>query len=474
MGESTALPLDGARGWWCAIRPVVTAAPARLYVPSVLPHFEEIKQSPGRFKVNRGGRRTGKTTGGLNCAVIGHGPRVNGVRMYKGIGHGLDVIWLAPDYPQGTALWEQEVMPRFAGVPGVEINREERFVRLPGAGALQLRSELNVDGIRGRGKNLAGVIIDEPAKMDLAYAWKRVIRPTLSDNRGWCMMLGTTHLGSYFNQLCEEVAAGKRSADWAVFHRRTRDHAPFPAEEIASLYAEYPPGSSEAAEELDAELLRERGEVFRREWFWRYRKATAQGMEVERTADGGFEFVPFVEVRLYCDLAASLKQSADYTVIRAVGVSPLIGAAAATKDRPAQRGVRYLGVLENVRARLEGPEQLNAITRMAETWRPSRVKVESVAYQLTAVQHLRARGVMQVDELKPDRDKRARSIPGAAAMARREIFWPGDAVAPWMAGLVDEHIRFTGDPKKDAHDDDVDVTGYMGLDLATTSRPFVY
>jgi predicted phage terminase large subunit-like protein len=457
-------------------------APAIIYVPKLLAHQQEVKNDKRRFKVWRAGRRVGKTRGAFNCAVIGHGPRrADGRRLYPGIGHGLDVTWLAPDFPQSQTIWLEEIVPRFMGVPGVEINHQDRTATLPrsmGGGVLEIRSDKNVDGIKGKGKRLGGIIIDESKDIDLEYAWRRVIRPVLLDNGGWAIIVGTTHLGSYFNQICEDIRDEKRSAKWwAMFHHRTRDFAPFPAQDIADLYAEYPPGSSEAAEELDAELLRERGEVFRREWFYRYSKANAQGMTVRLTDDGPEEFVPFVEVRLYADLAASLKDSADFTVMRAVGVSPVMGArpaVPATRDTPAQpaiAGRRYMGVLENVKARLEGPEQINQLERMGLTWRVSRAKLESVAYQLTAVQHLRARGTLHVDELKADRDKRARSIPGAAMMARREMFWPPDNQAPWMPGLIEEHVRFTGDPKKDEHDDDVDVTGYMAIDVVTVSRP---
>ena len=235
---------------------------ATLYLPAPLPHQQPVLDHPSKRKAWRAGRRTGKTRAALLAGVDGHGPRVNGVPALRGVLQGGDVLWLSPDYPQSAAIWREEILPRFDGLPGVEVSRSDRRVAVQGLGSLELRSAEAIDGVRGR--RFDGVIVDEAAFLDLEMALGGVIMPTLVDRDGWLMVIGSPNGGhdgnamkrvpSFFNLLCEEVDRGQRPT-WAAWHNRTEDNATLSRDVIAALRAEYPEGSLTAQQELDALLV---------------------------------------------------------------------------------------------------------------------------------------------------------------------------------------------------------------------------
>lgn len=237
-----------------------------ILIPAPLLHQIPIVESAARFKVVRAGRRGGKTVLAEGCAVVGHGPEIGGEPLHKGIVHDLDVVWVARDYTQAGIMWHEFIRPRFKGVPGVRVNEGDRTVTLGGAGTLFVISAENIASARGMGKRLAGMIIEEAAWLDLQTALRDVIMPALMDNEGWLILISTTNAGpdgnqlketpSYFNRICEEIRAGERSAEWAEFHFTADDNPKISARALASLVAEYPPGSPSLDQEVYAKLLR--------------------------------------------------------------------------------------------------------------------------------------------------------------------------------------------------------------------------
>lgn len=240
---------------------------------SLLPHQQTIASHPARFKVVRAGRRFGKDRLGLRAAILGHGdpdhPR-------SGLVHGRDIVWLAPDYPQARSIWDEEIRPRFDNVPGTQLNNSEMTLRLIGKGNLYVRSAESIEGIRGLGARLGGVVINEAAHLDLQYAWRAVLRPALVDNRGWALIMSTTNIGvdgnveqrtpSYFNTLCRDIESGKRTGDWAQFTGTAHDNPILPPEEIQELIEEYPPDSVALQQEVYAKLLESGNAVAFPEW----------------------------------------------------------------------------------------------------------------------------------------------------------------------------------------------------------------
>lgn len=230
----------------------------------------EVLLSPARFKVLRVGRRGSKTVCADIMCVAGHGPITNGVPKWKGIAQGLDVIWLAPDNTQNEMLWHNTVEKRYRNIhPGVKVDATKRYVSFNalGGGTLWYRSMENLRAARGAGAGLGGVVVEEAAWIDLENALRDVIIPALTDEEGWLALISTTNAGpdgnalkrtpSYFNLICEEITAGKRSADWVHFHWTARDNPAISERAFNDLCAEYPDKTDpKYLQEVEAALLR--------------------------------------------------------------------------------------------------------------------------------------------------------------------------------------------------------------------------
>ena len=220
------------------------------------------------------GRRGMKTRFAFMAAMLGHGPgHEEGTPAMGGVLSGGDVVWIAQDYPNLlTVLWREEIVPRMEHLPYVKLRQSPTHdVEIVGLGALLLRSgdRKAIQGIRGIGKRLKGVIIDEAAWLDLRGALQDVILLALADNGGWLIIMSTTNAGadggyddtgkpqipSYFNLLCKEIMAGKRSKEWALFEGTAFDNPELSQQAIHELIAEYPPGSPKLDQEVYAKLL---------------------------------------------------------------------------------------------------------------------------------------------------------------------------------------------------------------------------
>lgn len=400
---------------------------------TLLPHQTRALWTPGRWKLIVCGRRWGKTLAALHALLYGHGAN----REYRGVLQGDDGVWIAPDFAQARAVW-RTLMRYFRGIPGIEITKNDWTLTFPNGATLEVRSAENIDSVRGR--KFGGAVIEEAAYLDFEYAFGSVLRPALTDLKGWCIVISTPKVGSAFNALCASTV-GQQNGMWTYFTGPTRENSALDPEEIESLYASYPPGSTDLRQELEAELIQDHGELFDLSMANYYDSATLDGAMISGV------LAPFVERRVYVDLAASLRQSGDYTVLLIVGLT------ARTAGR------RRAAVLDVVRKRLEGPDQVSMIKEAAAAYVPSVVKVEAVGYALTMVQSLKRELKTKVEPLRPDKDKRSRAIPAAAALARGDILLPKSA--RWMPEFLAELVAFP----HGRHDDQVDALAYAAADL---------
>lgn len=469
-----------------------TIAPAELagrsptviiQIPAPRPLQRPILDHPARFKGIRAGRRVGKTRLEFIAAVRGHGPMIeiepatydeNGVitappkfrRKYKGMVHGADICWVAPDYGQADAIWEEEILPRFEGKPGVTISEKHRLVgfgRFLGKdrkgepiyqGSLRLRSAENINSVRG--KKFDGIIVDEAAFLKFFHAWRRVLRPTLIDRKGWAIIASTTDIGSDFNSLMVSIEGKKRGPSWHSWHLRTFDNPYIDEEERRELAIEYVAGSAEEQQELGAELLETLGTLFRAEFFRHYDAVTREAVWI-----GNLRYT-FQYLVMTVDLASSLKQTADYTTFTIAGVCWPID------------GIQRVAIIEVHNLRLEGPAQIDAMEELAKRWRPAYIDIEKVQYQATAVQHLepRLRGMgLVVTGVPVSKDKRTRAVPAAGAMSRGEWYFPPmfDPItgkgAVWMPDAKAQLLKFPngkdGSKFVEDHDDIVDTLSLL-------------
>ena len=178
------------------------------------------------------------------------------------------------------------------------------------------------------------------------------------------------------------------------------------------------------------------GGMFKREFF-RYHQPVGSEGHIVLLDDGRVMDTSKLRRFLTVDLAASTKTSADFTVVAAWAITP----------------AREVILLDLVRKRLEGPDQPEMITSMADKHKVSQILVESTGYQLTMVQGLRRQG-RPVRELKADKDKVSRALVAAARVEGGGVFFP--RLAPWLDDFETELVLFPNA----AHDDQVDPLAY--------------
>lgn len=96
--------------------------------------------------------------------------------------------YIAPLYKQAKEIaWDY--LKEFARpIPGVKFNESELRADFPNGGRIKLYGADNPDALRGI--YLDGVVMDEFAQM-APKTWREVIRPALSDRKGYAIFIGT-------------------------------------------------------------------------------------------------------------------------------------------------------------------------------------------------------------------------------------------------------------------------------------------
>lgn len=115
--------------------------------------------------------------------------------------------YIGPYYSQTKAVaWDY--MKQFTHViPGVAINESELRVDFPNGARVRLFGAENFNALRGL--YLDGVVLDEYADMD-PRVWPEVIRPALSDRKGWAVFIGTPKGRNGFY----DIWAGNAETGW--------------------------------------------------------------------------------------------------------------------------------------------------------------------------------------------------------------------------------------------------------------------
>lgn len=176
-------------------------------------------------------------------------------------------------------------------------------------------------------------------------------------------------------------------------------------------------------------------------------------------AEGKTVKVSECERFITCDPAASAKKTADYTVAGVWLRTPW----------------NDLVMLDALRFQAALPDIVPRIVGLADKWNVSGVWVEVVAanngvFELLKVTHLPVR---RLDTLGLDKLVRATTAINYAAEGR--IWLPAAGVRPGMPldEIESELYRFTGDDKKDDHDDAVDMVSYACRVVAGGKKTFL-
>jgi len=125
--------------------------------------------------------------------------------------------YVAPFYAQAKDVVWTYLKQYTTNIPGAAVNETELRVDLPNGARVRLYGADNPD--RMRGVYLDGVILDEFADMD-PRAWSEVLRPALSDRKGWAVFIGTPKGKNTFYEVYNSAV---KAADWFALRLRASE-----------------------------------------------------------------------------------------------------------------------------------------------------------------------------------------------------------------------------------------------------------
>lgn len=126
--------------------------------------------------------------------------------------------YVAPLLGQAKSVAWDYVKHYCAPIPGVQFNESELRADLPNGGRVRLFGADNYDALRGM--YFDGVILDEFGDMD-PRAWTEVIRPQLSDRKGWAAFAGTPRGKNKFYDIRNDAKAAKEG--WALWELKASE-----------------------------------------------------------------------------------------------------------------------------------------------------------------------------------------------------------------------------------------------------------
>lgn len=362
--------------------------------------------SDAKYRLFVGGVGSGKTRAG--CVEV--------LRMPAGS----TGMVLAPTYPmlRDATLRTFLALVERAGILE-SFNKSELIVTLTDKKTVLFRSADNPDRLRG--PNLGWFWADEAALMD-RDVWL-IMLGRLREHPGLAWVT-TTPRG--FNWLHDVFTTS--GGDHAIVRSSSRDNTFLPADFVASLEQAYT--SEFARQEIEGEFTEPAGAVFKRGWF-----------TVVEHAPPNMQWVR------YWDLAASTKESADFTASAAVAL--------------ADDGTLY--IRDMIRDRLEWPDAKTVIMQSMQSEPGVIHGIEEALHGLAAVQDLRReRSIAHVTlrGIRVDKDKVSRALPWAARAEQGKVVLVRGS---WVESFLAEVCAFPLAP----HDDQVDTISGGNAMLAT-------
>lgn len=164
------------------------------YIPRELQQQEHERLK--RFNVLVWHRRKGKTVFAINEQID---------QALRCALHNPIYAYIAPTYKQAKMVAWEYYLDYTRMIPGVEVNKSELSVTIPRPATndkikFMLLGAESPDALRGI--YLDGVILDEYAQQD-PIIWGQIIRPALSDRKGWAIFIGTPKGMNHFHKIYE-------------------------------------------------------------------------------------------------------------------------------------------------------------------------------------------------------------------------------------------------------------------------------
>lgn len=158
--------------------------------------------------------------------------------------------YIAPTREQAKDIAWAYLKSFTSQIPGIETNETELKITFPDGMTIRLYSGDNYE--RMRGLYFDGVIIDEPEDID-PLAWPSVIRPCLSDYKGWAIWIGTRkgNLGHW--QRYEKALKDPR---WYAMALKASESGIIPQEELEEMKMDTHPDIYAQEMELESRISR--------------------------------------------------------------------------------------------------------------------------------------------------------------------------------------------------------------------------
>jgi hypothetical protein len=165
---------------------------------AVRSQFLPLHNRDTRWFIGVAHRRAGKTVSAINELIMGalkcKLPNPRFAYVAPQLNQAKDIAW--------TYLKE------YTAFLSPKINESELWVELPGGARIRIYGADNPDRLRGI--YLDGVVPDEFGDMD-PTVWTQVLRPALSDRKGWAAFIGTPKGKNTFHRLWTEA---EDNPDW--------------------------------------------------------------------------------------------------------------------------------------------------------------------------------------------------------------------------------------------------------------------
>lgn len=180
--------------------------------------FKPLHTRKTRWFIGVAHRRAGKTVANINELIMGATKcRLNNPRF----------AYIAPQLNQAKDIAWTYLKEYTAFIPGMKINESELWVEFPGGARIRIYGADNPDRLRGI--YLDGAVLDEFGDMDPTI-WTQVIRPALSDRKGWACFIGTPKGKNTFHKLW---VAADDDEDWTQLLLRASETGLLDQKELA-------------------------------------------------------------------------------------------------------------------------------------------------------------------------------------------------------------------------------------------------
>ena len=230
----------------------------------------QIFHSKKRFKIVAAGRRFGKSY--LSAWLL----LINAIQSES-----KDVFYVAPTFQQAKdIMW---AMLKDLGKDLIAQAHENTAVlTLINGRKIYLKGSDRPDTLRGVG--LSFLVLDEYASMK-PVVWEQILRPTLADVKGECVMIGTPAGKNHFYDIYNDAL---EDDEWDAFQFNSTDNPFLPPEEIEA--ARKTMSSMAFRQEFEASFETGSGGIFQEEWF-KTEEEPEEGNYVIAIDPAGFEAI---------------------------------------------------------------------------------------------------------------------------------------------------------------------------------------